>query len=138
MPGGYHDPMRLLDPALAVLASARLSRLVITDDLGRWLIHDPIDRAMDRYAERELWAAANVGQEPREPWWWKYRSGLDCPFCIGFWLSLLVVGLGAAATRREGIGAIAWRAGTGALATNYVASHLGARLGDFDTDEEDR
>ena len=130
--------MRIVDLALAVGASARLSRLVITDDIGRWWVKEPVDRAMDAYAEREIWASANVGQEPQVPWWWKYRSGLDCPFCIGFWLSLLVVGLGAAATRREGIGAIAWRAGTGALATNYVASHLGSRLGDFDTEEEDR
>jgi len=137
MPGRYHEHMRLLDAPLAVLAAARLSRLAITDDIGRWWIHEPVDRAMDRYAERELWAAANVGQAPQEPWWWKYRSGLDCPFCIGFWLGAAVLVTGAAATRRPGPAASAWRLGAGALALNYAAAHLGARLGDFDHDDED-
>lgn len=137
MPDGYHEHMRLLDAPLAVLAAARLSRLAITDDIGRWWLKEPIDRAMDRYAERELWAAANVGRDPAEPWWWKYRSGLDCPFCIGFWLGAAVLVTGAAATRRPGPAASAWRLGAGALALNYAAAHLGARLGDFDPDDED-
>lgn len=122
--------MRIVDLALAVGASARLSRLVITDDIGRWWVKEPVDRAMDAYAEREIWASANVGQDPREPWWWKYRSGLDCPFCVGFWL-----GAGVLASRAV-LPEKVWRFGAGALALNYVAAHLGSRLGDFDTDEE--
>ena len=122
--------MRIVDLALAVGASARLSRLVITDDIGRWWVKEPVDRAMDAYAEREIWASANVGQDPREPWWWKYRSGLDCPFCVGFWL-----GAGVLASRAV-LPEKVWRFGSGALALNYVAAHLGSRLGDFDTDEE--
>lgn len=117
----YHEPMRLIDTSLAVLAAARLSRLVITDDIGRWWIREPVDRAMDAYAE-----TAEI-----EPWWWKYRSGLECPFCVGFWLGGAVL-VGHAALPRP-----MWRAAAGALALNYVASHIGARLGDFDTDDEE-
>jgi len=122
--------MRLIDIPLTILATARLSRLVITDDLGRWHIHEPVDRAMDAYAEREMWAAANVGQAPREPWWWRYRSGLDCPFCVGFWLGAAVLAAYPILPRPV------WRAGTAALALNYTAAHLGARLGDYDTEED--
>lgn len=139
MPGRYDVLMRPLDIALATLAAARLSRFVITDEMGEWWVKQPIDRAMDAYAEREMWASANVGQTPREPWWWKYRSGLDCPFCVGFWLGAAVLTTGAAATRLPGPAAAAWRLGAGALALNYAAAHLGVRLGDFDTatDDED-
>ena len=137
MPDGYHEHMRLLDIPLATLAAARLSRLVITDDLGRWWIHEPFDRAMDTYAALELHRAAEDDRDPIEPWWWRYRSGLDCPFCVGFWLGAAVLVTGAAATRRPGPAATAWRLGAGALALNYAAAHLGARLGDFDHDDED-
>lgn len=138
MPGRYHVRMRLPDLALATLAAARLSRLVITDDIGRWWIKEPIDRAMDAYAERELWASANVGQAPREPWWWRYRSGLDCPFCVGFWLGAGVLVTGAVASRHPAPRAV-WRLAAGSLALNYTAAHLGAHLGDFDhADEETR
>lgn len=113
--------MRPIDISIAVLASARLSRLVVTDDLGKWWIKEPIDRAMDRYADTA----------EAEPWWWKYRSGLDCPFCVGFWLGAATLTARAVLPRKV------WLAGAGALALNYAASHIGARLGDFDTDDEE-
>lgn len=121
--------MRIVDLALAVGASARLSRLVITDDLGKWWIREPVDRAMDEYAAGELLEADQQGREPQEPWWWKYRSGLDCPFCVGFWLGAAVL------VAHRVLPAPVWRFGVSALALNYVASHIGSRLGDFD--EED-
>lgn len=96
-----------------ILASARLTRFVVADNLGRWLVKDPVDAAMDRYAE----------QHAEEPWWWKYREGLDCPFCAGFWL-----GLGVLAGEQVLGGNRAWRTITGALAMNYVVGHLVARL----------
>lgn len=113
--------MRIVDSALALGAAARLSRLVITDDIGQWWVKDPIDRAMDAYAEHA----------EHEPWWWKYRSGLECPFCVGFWLGAGVL------VSRAVLPKPLWRLGAGALALNYVASHLGSRLGDFDTEDED-
>lgn len=124
--------MRMMDGALVLLGAARLTRFVVRDDLAKWWIHEPIDRAMDAYAEREMWAAANVGQEPREPWWWKYRSGLNCPWCVGFWISL-----GAVAAMRWRIPGV--RLGMAGLAVNYLATHAGELLGDYEDDtEEDR
>lgn len=124
--------MRIVDFALAVGASARLSRLVITDDLGQWWIKQPIDDAMDRYAANERLL---YGHEALEPWWWKYRSGLDCPFCVGFWLGAGVLVTGAVAASHPRARSL-WRFGAGALALNYVAAHLGSRLGDFEEDED--
>ena len=120
---------------LPLLAAVRLTRLVVTDDLGRWWIHEPIDRAMDAYAERELWTAAHEDRDPVEPWWWKYRSGLDCPFCVGFWICV-----GTLAAQRA-LPRPVFTALAAPLALNYVTAHLGSRLGDFDTpageEEED-
>lgn len=132
--GLYHETMNIAKAALLTLTSARLSRLVTTDDLGHWFIHNPVDKAMGRYAEREhAKHRRGLGPVPREPWWWKYRSGLDCPFCVGFWAALGVVAVERATrTAPAPIRAAVEVAGT-ALAVNYVAAHLEARL----TDAED-
>lgn len=136
MPDRYHEGMRLTDTALAVLATARLSRLVITDDLGQWWVQEPVDRAMEAYTVQELNAAHRERRPVHEPWWWKYRDGLECPFCVGFWLGAGTLAAGALATRHP-LTRAAWRLGAGALALNYVTAHLGVRLGDFDTEEDD-
>lgn len=106
----YPDRMRLLGAVL------RLTRLVTTDQVGQWWIKDPIDAAMTRYEDAHL--------DGPEPWWWRYRSGLDCPFCVGFW-----VGLGALAVEVSPLGrSRVWRGLTGALALNYLVGHVAARL----------
>lgn len=123
--------MRLLDVPIAILASARLSRLVVTDDLGQWWIHDPIDYAMASYARNEVHAADREKRDVVTPWWWKYRSGLDCPWCVGFWLGGLLL-LGHLLLPRT-----IWRGVAGTLALNYVTAHAGIALGDFDTDDDE-
>lgn len=120
--------MRWTSVVLAVLASARLTRFVVRDDLAKWWIKDPIDRAMDEYAAGELLEADQQGREPVEPWWWKYRSGLDCPWCVGFWVSLGVAGV--AGMRYPPI-----RLGLAGMAINYLTVHAGERLGDYDDEE---
>lgn len=129
--------MRLPDTALAVLASARLSRLVVTDDLGKWWVKDPIDYAMASYARNEVHAADREKRDAVTPGWWKYRSGLDCPWCVGFWLGAATLTVGAIASRRPGPARALWRLCAGALALNYVTAHAGIALGDFDTDDEE-
>lgn len=119
--------------ALAVGATARLTRFVTTDKLGEWWIKDPVDRAMDRYAAEERRV---YGADAAEPWWWRYRVGLDCPYCVGFWIGAAVLA-SEAVTRRPRAARTAWVFGAGALALNYVTAHAGAALGDFDTDDDE-
>lgn len=109
----YHESMKI---ATLTLASARLSRLITTDDLGQWLVKEPIDRLMDDYEQTHT----------EEPWWWKYRSGLDCPWCIGYWAAL---GLTVAdmALPQRGAARFAFQAVTTSLAVNYVAATINAQ-----------
>lgn len=118
--------MSIQGDLLVLGASLRLTRLVVSDKIGQWWVKDPIDKAMDRYAERN---------PSVEPWWWKYRDGLDCPWCVGFWLGAgtLASYKLAKGTRAESL----WRLAAGALTLNEIATHLGSRLGDYDDNEED-
>lgn len=124
--------MRIPGVVLALGASMRLTRLVVADDIGKWWVKDPVDRAMTRYAEKAIEEAGPDG-EPEQPWWWKYRSGLDCPFCIGFWIGTGVVAVDhlTKGTRMEGPVRIVGEM----LALNEAAAHIGARLGDVADDE---
>lgn len=142
--------MRPSDVLLMAGATARLSRLITTDHLGKWWIKDPIDAAMDRYEvlhthpifpdgvdhgktaqdllSSDYQGPAVVGWEPeREPWWWKYRAGLDCPFCIGFWLTGAVM-LSRYLVGRDSRAVSVWRFVTGVLSLNYVVAHVSSRL----------
>lgn len=129
--------MRLTDLTLTVLASARLTRFVITDSMGKWWIKDPIDEAMDGYAREATEYALRTGTDVHEPWWWKYREGLDCAYCAGFWIGAGVLATHAATARRPRLRR-AWRFAAGAFALNYAAAHLGSALGDFDHANDDR
>lgn len=120
--------MDLVGWLLVLLTTMRLARLVIVDSLGKWWVQDPVDRAMARYERREVTAAREAGRPPRTPWWWKYRSGLWCPWCIGFWIAVAVLGsyLWVGQTWP-------WRFVAGALSLNYVAAQIGSR---WDTSKE--
>ena len=118
--------MRPTDALLALGAAARLTRFVISDHLGHWWVKEPVDAAMERYE----------ASHSEEPWWWRYRSGLECPFCVGFWLGTGVLASYALTYRSPRLRSI-WRFATSALALNYVAAHTAIRLGDFDTEEDD-
>lgn len=129
--------------ALLVLATARLSRLVTSDKLGDWAVVQPAKRWAQRN-EPHAWAVGAEGEPlealsgeveeaavreafPDRPTWrTKLVQGLECPFCIGFWL-----GSAALATRllpkRSPLRKAADAAGA-ALALNYAAGHLSARI----------
>ena len=116
----------MTSPLVLIAASARLTRLITTDDLGQWWVQDPIDAAASRWYDRQVTHAEMRGEvDPviEQPWWWKYRSGLVCPFCIGFWLAL---GLLILDRRLSGRGL--WSTLVGALALNYVAAHTESLL----------
>lgn len=93
----------------------RLTRLVTTDDLGEWWFHEPAYRAALRHYQ----------EHGALPSWDRYRSGLSCPFCVGFWIGGLVL---ASATVWGDKGW--WRLAAGALSLNEVAAHVAVRIGD--------
>jgi hypothetical protein len=102
-----------MDYLLILGASARATRFVTTDDLGQWWIANPLRR---RFADH--------------PRWGRYLSGLECPFCAGFHVSLFAV-TSYAIARSAGPRALAfWRIGAGALTVNYVSAHADIRLTD--------
>jgi len=106
-----HAP--LADAALALGSTMRLTRLVLLDDLGLWLIRQPaFDLAKRHDPEGETW----VG---------KAHSGLDCTFCVGYW-----IGAGVALAYLPKRTRPLWRFVTATLTLNEVSGHLGARLGD--------
>jgi hypothetical protein len=101
-----------LDLVLLVLVTLRLTRVVTTDSIGQWWLYKPIAKRAYR------------GKESR---WAKYVEGLQCPFCVGFWIGVaacislwLVGGPGEAAEW--------WRWMTGVFALNYITGHIGSRL----------
>lgn len=143
------------DLLLAAGFTARLTRFVITDDLGRWWIRDPIDAWFHKPASVKLADGSKVaadqvttvggwGSPSPEVWppvrrrmrWHRYLSGLVCPFCIGWWLALavltslmLVGGPGDAATW--------WRFVAGVFTLNWIVAHVGVRLGDAGYSDDD-
>lgn len=101
---------------LALGAAARLTRFVVTDDLGEWWIKEPLRSK-----------AAKL-----DPRWDKYVEGLDCSFCVGFWATAAVMGAGSVLRWNR-----AWQWGAGVFAASYVVAHVSSRL-DADGDSDDR
>lgn len=115
--------LAVLDVALALGFALRLTRLVVTDDLGKWLLRDPAEK----------WAEGHPGRE-------KLVSGLSCPWCVGFWLSgLVMLSLAVAGgPGADGTLAVVWRWVAAAFTLNWVVAHIGSRLGDAGyADDED-
>lgn len=122
--------MRILDGALVLGATARLTRLVITDDLGLWLIKKPVVEWASRRHPLPVIREGVTELRGWEPNWRdKLVSGIDCPFCVGFWIGAGVLG-GTMVTRPATRLGRVWRFVLAALSLNYVAAHTGARLGD--------
>jgi hypothetical protein len=104
--------MVLPDILLVLGATMRLTRLVVTDDLGAWLVREPLDRYCIRQDNAHLD---------------RLYTGVACPFCVGTW-----IGYGTLASyavfRRSPVTLSAWRFVTAGLALNYVVGHVGSRL----------
>lgn len=109
--------LHLLDALLALGLTMRLTLLIVGDDLGLWWVRGP-------------WATYAWNKEGQEfGWRSKISDGLHCPFCVGFWIGVLVL-LSLWLAGGPGHAAEAWRWVAAAFALNYVAAHIGARLGD--------
>lgn len=80
-----HNPFRLL---LAILACYRLARLVAIDDGPGFVFARLRLWAKDReWKERKMNLVAPMDSRWFGPWA-SLASGLECPFCVGIWLSL--------------------------------------------------
>lgn len=113
-----------------VLATLRATRFVTTDWLGEWTIVRPLKR----------WAILGDHREGRGPvegsdhevdlheggWRSKLVSGLDCPFCVGFWIGALMLAV-LPLSKVPGVGRLV-RYAASALALNYITGHISARL----------
>lgn len=65
------------------------------------------------------------------PFSWQARlvQGLECPFCVGFWLGLaLLVATTLIVILAPGGALIAWTVLLGALGMNYIVAHVGSRI----------
>jgi hypothetical protein len=128
------------DVVLVVGSTMRLSRLVVADDLGRWMVVWPAYRWAERH--RRPLPPAPGPFAPEQEWApnWRDRlvTGLDCPFCVGTWIGFAVLGATSLSSPQTRLGRL-WRFVMAGLALNEVAAHLGARLGDTapDPDNED-
>lgn len=111
------------DTILVVGATLRLIRLVVSDDLVQWWVKDPLE---DR-------AKAQMDRTNEIPKWYRYLSGLNCPFCVGTWIGFGVLGV-SAMTRDTGLER-PWRFVMSGLTLNEISAHLGLRLGDYGHDE---
>lgn len=132
-----------------VLTVLRLTRFVTSDFLGEWVLVRPLKKwAFDAETEKPNTSKFFVTEADRERaelrldayekaretgdpnpnngWRSKLVKGLDCPFCVGFWLGLLALVLWPLA-RVPFLGKLI-RLGAGALALNYVVGHVSSRL----------
>lgn len=112
------------DLALLLGATLRLSRLVTTDYIGEWWIRDPAERWVDRHKTFSH-SQGNVDLYEKG-WRGKVITGLECPFCVGFWLGLAAI-ISLELAGGPGSAAEWWRYTAGGLALNYIVGHISAR-----------
>jgi len=118
---------------LAALATLRLTRFITTDYLGHWWIVQPARRwALRefhslRYANAEVIDEEWNGAHLIVGWRQKLVKGLDCPFCVGFWLGAAVL-LSLALVRAVPPLLPFWRIVMGTFALNYVTGHVSSRI----------
>lgn len=138
--------------ALLVLGGTlRLTRFVVTDSLGGWMLRDPAQEWADRNEKARRMAIVEVAQKMHgedmtpgaerilnrslraldsdDPISWQARlvSGLYCPFCVGFWIGAAVVILTAVLTPLPIVGMI-WVTLLVCLTLNYIVGHLSSRI----------
>lgn len=117
--------MTALDLALVLGLALRLSRLITTDDLGLWWVQWPLANRRNDYVRKQM--PAGTGRGVKDPKWWKYAEGLECPFCVGAWLGALAL-LSLWLAGGPGHAAEWWRYGAGIFALNYLVGHIASRL----------
>jgi len=118
---------------LVPLAVARLTRLITSDKLPEMLVLGKWRKAA--YAREAEVVEKQFRTDPKsledyEPTLprtagARFMAGLDCPFCIGFWVGLIVIVISLAVPKPL---RTAWNALLGALGLNYVVGHISKRI----------
>ena len=118
-------------PSNRFLTLAAPHLLTLSGDLPRALAGHPLPAFPGGRPPRviRLYALAEDGTAVRLSGLQKLASGLDCPFCVGFWIGAGVLAADRLASQERVLDK-PWRFAKAALALNYVTAHLGARLGD--------
>lgn len=124
---------------LVVLATLRLTRLITTDWLGEWLIVAPAKHwAVELDSSPQL-LAIDYDMSAKDVWnlidWtepvgWRARlvKGLDCPFCVGFWIGLVVLNVTALVIIAPMWVVVTWGLLLGSLALNYLTGHVSSKI----------
>ncbi|QCW22576.1 hypothetical protein SEA_PIPERIS_18 [Microbacterium phage Piperis] len=125
---------------MILLATARATRFITSDMLGEWTlvgpakrwaarrevpddIRDELERRFEREHDRDEPTA-----NPPQKWGWRSKlvKGLDCPFCVGFWIGGVIL-LGEATIGRSPLRPL-WRFGIAMLGLNYLVGHISSRI----------
>ena len=107
--------------ALVVLGTARLIRFVTEDSLGYWWVVQPVRRWANRHEDG---GEDDDDPNPEAGWRSKVASGIDCRWCVGFWIGALVLVGEVTLGRIPGVRQV-WRFGLATLALNSVANGVG-------------
>lgn len=136
--------------ALLGLATARLTRFITSDWLGEWVLVGPAkrwaaghtrdrlrelrpeisDRAIDELGVDDLVKTGATDDRVASKAA-RLVKGLECPFCVGFWLggAVLVGDALLGPTSKAPLPLrLAWKLGIGALALNYVVAHISSKI----------
>jgi hypothetical protein len=118
------------DTVLVVGSTMRLTRLLVTDDIGNWFVKWPAYRWAGEH--NPVPAAPEVGSLVHTNTWepnWRDKlvMGLDCPFCVGTWIGFGVLAITELLPSRSPLGRL-WRFVMAGLTTNYVTAHISSRL----------
>lgn len=109
--------LQVVDLLLVLGATLRITRFIITDDLGLWWVRGPL----------YVWANDHEHDVGPMGWRTKVASGLTCPHCVGFWLGCVVLG-SLWLVGGPGHAPDWWRYASGALTLNWCAAHINARM----------
>lgn len=101
---------------ISVLATARLYRLFVTDDIT------VVFRAR---LDRLYYRVAGEGSGRWGCFWDTVREGATCPWCLWFWAGGAVLWTGLVWG-----GTLVWQVPMMALAANYIQANLNVHLGD--------
>jgi len=126
---------------LLALTALRLTRFITSDHLGEWWIVGPLKRwaarreapahLRDRLEAEIAEAIEREAPQFNPPHGWGWRSklvkGLDCPFCVGFWIGGAVL-LAEVATRHTPLLRGVWTFVAAAFALNYAVGHVSKRI----------